>query len=152
MLTLQDDRCEIDPLTASVHKLAHCVYPKNAPLASAAIASALSGFGVALYKGVVMELKVLQLDREGLACGTILLDHVRKISVWCRVHHSTGSRLLQPRSAPSSWHMTSVYTGATACEANQCRDCARMIIGIAVGSKHVAGSGASAVPAPTIDG
>ena len=54
----QDDRCELDPLTASVHKLAHCVYPKDPQLAVSAIASALSGFGVALYKGVIMELKV----------------------------------------------------------------------------------------------
>ena len=54
----QDDRCELDPLTASLHKLANCVYPKDARMAAAAIASGLSGFGVALYKGVVMELKV----------------------------------------------------------------------------------------------
>ena len=33
--------------TASVHNLANCVYPKDAQLASTAIASALSGFGVA---------------------------------------------------------------------------------------------------------
>ncbi len=59
---LQEDRCELDPLTASVYTLANTVYPKDAQLAAAAVASALSGFGVALYRGMVMELKVTLAD------------------------------------------------------------------------------------------
>ena len=60
---MQEDRCDLDPLTASVYSLANIVYPKDAQLASAAVASALTGFGVALYRGVIMELKVTSADR-----------------------------------------------------------------------------------------
>lgn len=48
----------MDPLTASVYTLVNTIYPKDAQLAAAAAASALSGFGVALYRGMIMELKV----------------------------------------------------------------------------------------------
>ena len=70
-MDLQEDRCDLDPLTASVYTLANTVYPNDAQLAATAVASALTGFGVALYRGVIMELKVTPADHlcAGLTAG-----------------------------------------------------------------------------------
>ena len=48
----------MDPLAASVHKLANLVYGDRSHLAAAAIPCALSGVGVRLYKDYIAELKV----------------------------------------------------------------------------------------------
>ena len=48
----------MDPLSASVHKLANLVYGDHAHLAAAAIPCALTGVGVRLYRDYIMELKV----------------------------------------------------------------------------------------------
>ena len=79
---LQEDKTEMDPMTASVYKLADLVYGDRAHLAAAAIPCALTGVGVRLYRDYVAELKVQPLRWQPDA------DNVRmQVVMWNAAFH-----------------------------------------------------------------